>query len=84
MKFFRIKMNNKVSVVKGNHGKKGQIRRVSIPVHQGRSQDFSKEGGGGVTAGTPSGDRRLYMVYTTALPHVSAGSVILSGHEGPH
>ena len=32
---------------------------------------------GGVTAGTPSGDRRLYKVYTTALPRVSAGSVVL-------
>ena len=27
----------------------------------------------GVTAGTPSGDRRLYMAYTAALPRVSAG-----------
>ena len=41
---------------------------------QGCSQDFSR---GGVTAGTPSGDRRLYKVYTTALPRVSAGSVVL-------
>ena len=32
---------------------------------------------GGVTAGTPSGDCRLYKVYTTALPRVSAGSVVL-------
>ena len=47
---------------------------------QGRSQDFSK---GGSQTGTPSGDRRLYMVYTTALPRVSAGSVVLSRHEGP-
>ena len=50
-------------------------------VTQGRSKDFSK---GGVTAGTPSGDRRLYMVYTAALPRVSAGSVVLSRHEGPY
>ena len=27
---------------------------------------------------------RLYMVYTAALPHVSAGSVVLSRHEGPY
>ena len=45
------------------------LRRV-----QGRSQDFSKGGG------SPSGDRRLYMVYTAALPRVSAGSVVLSRH----
>ena len=44
---------------------------------QGRSQDFSK-------GGSPSGDRRLYMVYTAALPCVSAGSVVLSRHEGPY
>ena len=48
---------------------------------QGRSQDFSK---GGSQTGTPSGDRRLYMVYTTALPRVSAGSVVSSRHEGPY
>ena len=40
-------------------------------IAQGRSQDFSK-------GGSPSGDRRLYMVYTAALPRVSAGSVVLS------
>ena len=39
---------------------------------------------GGVTAGTTSGDRRLYMVYTAALPRVSAGSVVLSRHEGSY
>ena len=44
---------------------------------QGRSQDFSK-------GGSPSGDRRVYMVYTAALPRVSVGSVILSRHEGPY
>ena len=48
---------------------------------QGRSQDFSK---GGSQTGTPSGDCRLYMVYTAALPHVSAGSVVLSRHEAPY
>ena len=48
---------------------------------QGRSQDFSK---GGSQTGTPSGYRRLYMVYTAALPRVSAGSVVLSRHEGPY
>ena len=48
---------------------------------QGRSQDFSK---GGSQTGTPSGDRRLYMVYTAALPGVSAGSVVSSRHEGPY
>ena len=51
----------------------------------GRSQDFSNGwGGGGVAAGTPYGDRRLYIVYTAALPRVSAGSVVLSRHEGPY
>ena len=50
---------------------------------QGRSQDFSKVGAESQT-GTPSGDRRLYMVYTAALPRVSAGSVVLSWHEGPY
>ena len=44
---------------------------------QGRSQYLSK-------GGSPSGDRRLYMVYTAALPRVSAGSVVLSRHEGPY
>ena len=53
---------------------------VEIQV-QGRSQDFSK---GCSQTGTPSGDRRLYMVYTAALPRVSAGSVVLSRHEGPY
>ena len=48
---------------------------------QGRSQDFSK---GGSQTGTPSGNRRLYVVYIAALPRVSAGSVILSQHEGPY
>ena len=48
---------------------------------QGRSQDFSK---GGSQTGTPCGDRRLYMVYTAALPRVSAGLVVLSRHEGPY
>ena len=38
MKFFIIKMKNKMSIVKVNHSKKGnkkgkKIRRVSIPVH---------------------------------------------------
>ena len=33
---------------------------------------------------SPSGDRRLYIVYTAALPCVSAGSVVLSWHEGPY
>ena len=53
-----------------------EIRRNHHYV-QGRSQDFSK-------GGSPSGDRRLYMVYTAALPRVSAGSVVLSRHEGPY
>ena len=55
---------------------------------QGRSQDISKGGGGGGGGGgsqrlltrSPSGDCRLYMVYTTAFPRVSAGSVVLSRH----
>ena len=60
---------------------------------QGRSQDFSKGGGGGGGGGggsqrllsrSPFGNRRLYMVYTAAFPRVSAGSVVLSRHEGPY
>ena len=31
---------------------------------------------------SPSGDRRLFLVYTAAFPPVSAGSVVLSRHEG--
>ena len=46
-------------------------------LEQGRSQDFSK-------GGSPSGGRRLYMVYTATLPRVSAGSVVLSRYEGPY
>ena len=45
-------------------------------IQQGRSQDFSKGGSQRLLT-------RLYMVYTAALPHVSAGSVVLSRHEGP-
>ena len=44
---------------------------------QGRSQDFSKGGSQRLLT-------RLYMVYTAALPRVSAGSVILLRHEGPY
>ena len=44
-----------------------------VNIKQGRSQDFSK---GRSQTETPSGDCRLYMVYTAALPRVSAGSVI--------
>ena len=61
---------------------------------KGRSQDFSKGGGGGGGEGggelqrlltrSPSGDRRLYMVYSAAFPRVSAGSVVLSRNEGPY
>ena len=42
MKFFRIKMKNKMSIVKVNHGK--LKRRVSIPVHvyDVSSQDYQK------------------------------------------
>ena len=53
----------------------------NMHLYQGRSQDFSK---GGSQTGTPSGDHRLYMVYTAALPRVSAGSVVLSRHEGSY
>ena len=52
-----------------------QIWGVGWGKAQGRSQDFSK---GGSQTGTPSGDRRLYMVYTAAFPRESVGSVILS------
>ena len=50
---------------------------------RGMARIFQKGVGGG-TAGTPSGDRRLYMAYTAALPRVSAGLVVLSGHECPY
>ena len=52
-------------------------------IAQGRSQDFSKGGSQRLLTRSPSGDRRLYMVYTAAFPRVSAGSVVLSRHEGP-
>ena len=51
---------------------------------QGRSQDFSKGGSQRLLTRSTSGDRQLYMVYTAALPRVSAGSVVLSRHEGPY
>ena len=57
------------------------MSKLLAQLYQERSQDFSK---GGSQTGTPSGDRRLYMVYTGALPRVSAGSVVLSRHEGPY
>ena len=45
MKFFRIKMKNKMSIVKVNHGKKRKkIRRVSIPVHVYKLYDVSSQG----------------------------------------
>ena len=43
--------------------------QLSTLLFQGRRQDFSK---GGSQTGTPSGDRRLYMVYTAALPIIAA------------
>ena len=58
--------------------------------YRGVARIFQRGGGGGgggggeSQTGTPSGDRRLYMAYTTALPRVSAGSVVLSRHEGPY
>ena len=59
---------------------------IVLAPSQGHSQDLSKGGGAhrDYSTGIPSGDRRLYMVYTAALPHVSAGSVVLSWHEGPY
>ena len=51
---------------------------------QGRSQDFSNGGSERLLTRSPSGDRRLYMVYTAAFPRVSASSVVLSWHEGPY
>ena len=51
---------------------------------QGRSQDFSKGGSQRLLTRSPSGDRGLYMVYTAAFPRASAGSVVLSRHEGPY
>ena len=67
----------------------GRFIALDIQLFQGRSQDFSKGGGGGggsqrLLTRSPSGDRRLYMVYTAAFPRVSAGSVVLSRHEGPY
>ena len=50
---------------------------------RGVARIFQKEGGV-VTEATPSGDRRLYMVNNAALPRVSAGSVVLSRHDGPY
>ena len=50
---------------------------LSATALQGRSQDFSKGGSQRLLT-------RLYMVYTAALPRVSAGSVVLSRHEGPY
>ena len=47
---------------------------------QGRSQDFSKGGSQRLLTRSPSGDRRLYMVYTAAFPRVSVGSVVLLRH----
>ena len=48
-----------------------------ILMSQGRSQEFSKGGSQRLLT-------RLYMVYTAALSRVSAGSVVLSRHEGPY
>ena len=45
MKFFRIKMKNKMSIVKVTMAKKGKkIRRVSIPVHVYKLYDVSSQG----------------------------------------
>ena len=52
--------------------------------YRGVARIFQRGGGGGSQTGTPPGDRRLYMVYTAALPRVSGGSVVLSRHEGPY
>ena len=51
-------------------------RSVARICQRGGHRDYSR--------GTPSGDHRLYMIYTAGLPHVSAGSVVLSWHEGPY
>ena len=47
----------------------------------GRSQDFLKGGSPRLVTRLSC---RLLMVYTAALPRVSAGSVVLSRHEGPY
>ena len=57
----------------------GRASETDFP-SQGRSQDFSK---GRSQQGHHPGIAD-YMVYTAALPRVSAGSVVLSGHEGPY
>ena len=45
MKFFRIKMKNKMSIVKVNHGKKTKKNKgVSIPVHVYKKYDASSQG----------------------------------------
>ena len=59
---------------------------IVLAPSQGHSQDLSK---GGVTETTQQGHHLgiadyIIMVYTAALPHVSAGSVVLSWHEGPY
>ena len=59
-------------------------RDQAVRALQGRSQDFSKGASQRLLTRSPSGDRRLYMVYIAALPRVSAGSVVLSRHEGPY
>ena len=59
--------------VKGGHQKipsSFAVKASIIMQTQERSQDFSK-----------GGSQRLY---TAALPRVSAGSVVLSWHEGPY
>ena len=60
-------------VYKGVRFNKDSI--LHVQTHQGRRQNFSK---GGSQTRTPSGDRRLYMVYTTAFPRVSGLSHIIT------
>ena len=57
---------------------------VVTVIARGVARSFQKGGGSQrLLTRSPSGDRRLYMVYTAAFPRVSAGSVVLSRHEGP-
>ena len=61
---------------------------LSATALQGRSQDFSKGGSQRLLTRLSCRPPRracfMCMVYTAALPRVSAGSVVLSRHEGPY
>ena len=66
-----LKLNN-YSLVEKSDKERERHFCYHILLLQGRSQDFSKRGGG----------HRGYS--PAALPRVSAGSVVLLRHEGPY